>query len=174
MNILVCPVCGNIVSDPCVGISEHGSICFSCESGTLVEIPISEEEYLANVGNFPSKAEREQDETAFNIYESKRRPFDRKIFEEYIIPMGKINPNLDDYKENITYIYQGSDALNALYESKHPHSYNNSCAPKCPTCGSTNVRKLDIIDRGLSVITLGLFSKKINKSFECKNCKYTW
>lgn len=46
--------------------------------------------------------------------------------------------------------------------------------PHCPTCGSTNVKKLDVVDRAVSVGTLGIFSNKINKSFKCKNCGHTW
>lgn len=46
--------------------------------------------------------------------------------------------------------------------------------PHCPTCGSTNVKKLDGIDRAVSVGLFGLASNKINKSFKCKNCGYTW
>ena len=46
--------------------------------------------------------------------------------------------------------------------------------PKCPTCGSTNLKKLDVIDRGLSFAVWGFGSKKIGKSFKCKNCGYTF
>lgn len=46
--------------------------------------------------------------------------------------------------------------------------------PHCPTCGSTNVKKLDVVDRAVSVGTLGVLSNKINKSFKCKDCGYTW
>ena len=46
--------------------------------------------------------------------------------------------------------------------------------PKCPTCQSTNIRKMGGIERGASIYAFGLFSKKINKSFKCKNCGYTW
>lgn len=46
--------------------------------------------------------------------------------------------------------------------------------PKCPTCGSTNIKKISTMERAVSVGTLGLFSKKINKSFKCGNCGYTW
>lgn len=46
--------------------------------------------------------------------------------------------------------------------------------PKCPTCSSTNVQKIGAGERVASVAILGLFSKKINKSFKCKNCGYTW
>lgn len=46
--------------------------------------------------------------------------------------------------------------------------------PKCPTCGSTNIRKISGVERGASIAVFGLFSKKINKSFKCGNCGYTW
>lgn len=46
--------------------------------------------------------------------------------------------------------------------------------PKCPTCGSTNVRKMGGVERGASIAAFGIFSKKINKTFKCGNCGYTW
>ncbi len=49
-----------------------------------------------------------------------------------------------------------------------------SNAPRCPTCGSTNVERISNINRGISVAMWGMMSKKINKSFKCKNCGYTW
>lgn len=59
-------------------------------------------------------------------------------------------------------------------------AYNNAVAkewlnkPKCPTCSSTNVQKIGGLERAGSVYMFGIFSKKINKSFKCKNCGYTW
>lgn len=46
--------------------------------------------------------------------------------------------------------------------------------PKCPTCGSTNIKKMGGIERGASIAAFGIFSKKINKTFKCCNCGYTW
>lgn len=46
--------------------------------------------------------------------------------------------------------------------------------PKCPTCSSTNIEKIGGIERGASIAVWGIFSKKINKSFKCKSCGYTW
>lgn len=46
--------------------------------------------------------------------------------------------------------------------------------PKCPTCNSTNIQKIGGLERVGSVAMLGLFSKKINKSFKCGNCGHTW
>ena len=45
---------------------------------------------------------------------------------------------------------------------------------KCPTCSSTDVRKISGSERVGSVMMLGIFSKKINKSFKCNHCGYTW
>lgn len=47
-------------------------------------------------------------------------------------------------------------------------------APKCPICGSTNIRRISTLNRGMSVATVGLASSKIGKQYECKNCKHKW
>lgn len=46
--------------------------------------------------------------------------------------------------------------------------------PKCPTCGSTNIRKIGTGERVASVVGFGLLSKKINKTWKCNNCGHTW
>lgn len=46
--------------------------------------------------------------------------------------------------------------------------------PECPTCHSKNVKPISVAERGTSILGLGIFSKKINKSFKCKHCGYTW
>jgi predicted RNA-binding Zn-ribbon protein involved in translation (DUF1610 family) len=46
--------------------------------------------------------------------------------------------------------------------------------PKCPTCGSTNVKSISMGNRWLSIGLFGLASSKIGKSMECKNCGYKW
>ncbi|MEG1562296.1 MAG: hypothetical protein RR365_00965 [Bacteroides sp.] len=52
-------------------------------------------------------------------------------------------------------------------------SYASDC-PHCPTCGSSSVEKIGGLERGVSVVVLGIFSKKINKSYKCRNCGHTW
>ena len=45
---------------------------------------------------------------------------------------------------------------------------------KCPTCGSVKVHKIGGGERAFSILALGLLSKKINKTFKCDECGYTW
>lgn len=46
--------------------------------------------------------------------------------------------------------------------------------PKCPICGSENLKKLSALDRGASAFVWGLGSNKIGKTYQCKNCKATF
>lgn len=45
--------------------------------------------------------------------------------------------------------------------------------PKCPHCKSTNIAKISGTESSVYFWTR-IFSKKINKSFKCKDCGYTW
>ena len=53
-------------------------------------------------------------------------------------------------------------------------NYVPESKPTCPTCHSQNVQRISGIERGASVIGFGLLSNKINKSFKCRSCGYTW
>ncbi len=46
--------------------------------------------------------------------------------------------------------------------------------PKCPTCGSTNIKRISALNRAVSIGMLGVFSGKIGKNYECLNCKAKW
>ncbi len=64
-----------------------------------------------------------------------------------------------------------SEAALRMFEAA---SEGRSCQPECPTCHSKNIQRISGLERGASVALFGLFSKKINKSFKCNNCGYTW
>lgn len=69
------------------------------------------------------------------------------------------------------------------FEKKHPiktrqvivpKKIKEQNIPKCPICGSTDLKKLSALDRGVSAFMFGLGSNKIGKTYECKNCKATF
>ena len=67
-----------------------------------------------------------------------------------------------------------SQAQNERLAQEAKEQYETQHQVKCPTCQSTNVQRISGLERGVSVAMLGLFSKKINKSFKCNHCGYTW
>lgn len=46
--------------------------------------------------------------------------------------------------------------------------------PKCPTCGSTNAKKISAMSKVAGASMFGLFSKTARSQFECNNCGYKW
>lgn len=55
---------------------------------------------------------------------------------------------------------------------KKPDTESN--VPKCPTCSSTNIKKIGSVNRAVSIALLGIFSSKIGKQFQCLECGYKW
>ena len=89
---------------------------------------------------------------------------DEIIFNEYI----KDNPLFD---ENI---YEQREGKEKLLQQASLDKQKEQNTPKCPTCGSTNVKHISTLNRAASIGVFGLFSSKIGKNYECLNCKMKW
>lgn len=106
------------------------------------------------------------------------------------------NPNMDDKEirkivnENLRekYTYHSdvfsrvANAHRIEYEkeqaAKHidPTTYGQKpqSLPHCPTCNSTNVKKISAGAKAVSVGLFGIFSQKVKRQFHCNNCGYEW
>lgn len=95
-----------------------------------------------------------------------------QFINEYI----KSSPEFDQY----LFEHREEDMFNKRISDRAKLAHGASIleeqsrVPKCPTCGSTNIRKMGGVERGVSIAAFGIFSKKINKTFKCGNCGYTW
>lgn len=142
-----CDKCGNI----CEAFKDElEDGCFCCGKSPLKPIP---REYIDNF-----------------------RWRDRDGKEAFIEEVVKKSPNLDkilfEHRDEI--IQRKNDEMKVSIAVGKAILEEKSRVPKCPTCGSTNIRKIGGIERGVSIATFGIFSKKINKIFKCGNCGYTW
>ena len=65
----------------------------------------------------------------------------------------------------------GTEFVQHTYRSATPQKI-----PKCPTCGSTNIRRITATERGMNAVMFGVFGTKRKCQFECQNqnCKYRW
>ena len=61
-----------------------------------------------------------------------------------------------------------------IVNNKKQSTTQQPSTPHCPTCNSTNIRKIGAGERAASIIGLGLFSRKINKTWKCNDCGHTW
>ena len=111
----------------------------------------------------------------FLVGESKM-VINKNLKQQFINEYIKTSPEFDQY------LFDHRDEIlakqSAEFDAKMAHGKaileEQSRVPKCPTCHSTNIRKMGGIERGASIYALGIFSKKINKTFKCQNCGYTW
>lgn len=64
-----------------------------------------------------------------------------------------------------------------MREQENNHNAQNSqFVPKCPTCGSTNIRRISSAEKVGNIAMFGLLGNKRKYQFECMNpnCKYKW
>lgn len=90
--------------------------------------------------------------------------------EEFINAMIKLHDeNIIEYQSRMS---QFRIQLEQEKQVEEEQKFNN--IPHCPHCNSTNIKSISGLNRGVSIAMWGIFSKKINKCFECLDCKYTW
>ena len=63
-------------------------------------------------------------------------------------------------------------AIQDVMKSEKADTKNN--VPKCPTCSSTNIKKIGSVNKTVSIALFGIFSSKIGKQFQCLECGYKW
>lgn len=111
----------------------------------------------------------------------------QKFFTEVIEPMGKLNRKSRAFRENYAFIFR--EAVDYTPEEREELSREaeritrrieekvkreEATRPRCPTCTSTDIRKIGTAERGVSAVTLGVLSNKVGKTFQCNHCGYTW
>ena len=89
---------------------------------------------------------------------------------EFLAAMNELrNNDIIAYKERMAKykkIYE--ETHKPLLDNKIQSTQQQTCTqvniPKCPTCGSTNIRKIKAGERTASIIGFGIFSRKANKT----------
>lgn len=68
------------------------------------------------------------------------------------------------------------DKMMAQIQPHYNSSEQSTNLPKCPTCGSTNIRHISSTERGVNAVIFGFFGNKRKCQFECMNpnCRYRW
>ncbi|MBD5136046.1 MAG: hypothetical protein HDT39_08825 [Lachnospiraceae bacterium] len=54
------------------------------------------------------------------------------------------------------------------------NAVRNTLSPKCPTCSSTNLKKISVTSKAVNTAMFGIFGTKRHKTFHCNNCGYEW
>lgn len=176
-----CPQCGHILDDD----SNVGDIkdfrtntCRFCGfTGGLIKLPEQYTPHMFTVEYLKLRADmRSTNNPIMN------RPSAEWIHLTQLMVLDIDKNPLYNEELSIKTAYMEDDEIKKIQQTPEFKEQNrqlmeklrNEDLPHCPTCGSTNIKKLDVVDRAVSVGFFGIFSNKINKSFKCKDCGCTW
>lgn len=167
-KIFFCPHCGNklhLSSDADLVQYKNG-VCKYCGFiGDFIDVGLSNDEFFSRIDDYATQKNIDIDATFENMWRTRIEMFN--IDQD---PRFDWSASLKSMKE------KDKELLEADLQFKARQNAKKAAANTlhCPTCGSTNIKKLDVVDRAVSVGFFGIFSNKINKSFKCKDCGCTW
>ena len=168
----ICPVCGCLSSTV-----DRFLVCKYCNNENVVQLtdkmfddahtyleslPRQEfEQYLCNP--LPGKPEKDWLEISVATEEYFQRKF---VFESPCFNKAKYNDRDREEKKSFAARIEQSKRDVAVYYG-HP-------TITCPTCGSTNTKKISGLSKAASVGLFGIFSQKVKHQFHCNSCVYEW
>ena len=165
-ELLFCNNCGKVRMS---SVNKIGDKCLTCETGTFIgtgidysiaNAEITEEYKKTHDGDYPS------------ILESDEMFREKYFYDKLDGSSNSVAVDKREYSESPEGVEEQNRITDQWYAKQNAQKF--STGPKCPTCGSSNIRKISTGERMVSVGMLGLFSKKISKSFKCNSCGYTW
>jgi hypothetical protein len=176
--VQACSVCGDInfnVSSP--GYKQR--FCLECKSRnithTVIDLPYSCEQFEKRLLTYDRSIRFNQG--IAEIY--------RELFEKYIKDWKSLNKESESYKLHYENMYcdgkgPAHDAIDARVAARVSAQKAQRTVsvmtnvPKCPTCGSTDIKKISTVSKAGSVFMWGLLSQKVKKQWHCNNCGSEW
>ena len=159
---MYCKKCGRIAG----GDEELEERCDVCGS---IMIPVPEK-YIRRDEILTDQRVRER---AVALYEELVKPspeFDQYLFDHRDEIVREQHAQWDAIEAHGRAILEGRASANG-YSGR---GGGRSWGPACPSCGSSNISKIGIVGRAVSVGLFGLASSKIGKTHKCNNCGTTW
>ena len=157
---ILCKKCGRMDFDE---DQSKFPVCKFCKHEEVVKIP--RDEYNDLVAKYhsenPSGTAEDWNDEAEEYYR-----------EKYVYHN---NPDFDKVAYNEMLDYKRKELADALaWAAELDARLAGHPTITCPTCGSTNTKKISALSKGVSVGLFGIFSQKVKHQFHCNSCGYEW
>lgn len=160
MALIKCPECGK-------EISSKSKACIHCG------YPISEDYELLQIANQQEELENQIP----NFDHDKICPVCKAQMFEYEKDRGVVACQVCGY------VIATNEYIATKWREKRKQEIDNkdnstpspsTPQPHCPTCGSTNVKRISAASKVAGAYAFGLFSKTAKSQFKCGDCGYKW
>lgn len=158
-ELIFCEKCGNLYFDSKDSTNHIGDICVKCLQGKFIGTGVDYHE--------ASKIVEEEYETTNKTYPSMQE-IDELLRKKYFY--GKLDQQ------------SSQSAISARKQAESPEVIEEanrrwiqqgkeSAGPKCPICGSTNLKKLSVFGKVAKVKMFGIFGAgDLGKTYKCESC----
>lgn len=162
---MICPRCGYFLF---VDKNENKVKCKTCEYPEMIDTKYSNEDLWYIQENYsPSEYKKFQDDLR-KMYTENSNVFHPKAY-NMVLDLERRKEIKRMQANNMT-----PEKEELEFQQRQQRLVEESNRPKCPTCGSTNIRKIPTSKKISGGLMFGLFSSDVRKTFECLNCKYKW
>ena len=160
INLLsfLCPICGE-------SMEEYNEINNKVQAYTINKCPYCDYQGEPTQMDHEWKRYCGEEGRALKIEELSRNPlFNKELYEQRI--KEEIEADKKKSQENLKKYLAESERQRKLEALKN--------VPKCPTCNSTNIKKISTTRKVVGAGLFGLLSKDATSQFCCGNCGYKW
>ena len=152
-DMYTCPHCGEITSF----VNNEPHVCKNCGYDQMLKTDCTHEEWDSIVSGNPDGW----------------KAIKQHLRERYVLNNEYLDKDLynslieKEYKKYLSWKSQQRDQMQKSTVNSTPQIH-------CPTCGSTNVKRISAASKVAGAYAFGLFSKTAKSQFKCGNCGYKW
>ena len=164
MKYGMCPQCGyiNFYVNP-----SKFPICKSCGYEEPIIMTMEEMREFENSLNTPEKESK--NDKVKPVVSTADLQSHEALREKYVYPSEHFSKKA--YNDMLEYDRKERKRLQEYWDTA---GRSEQPKPKCPTCGSTDLRKVSVGAKAASVGLFGIFGQKVKKTWHCNSCGYEW
>ncbi|MCI9448074.1 MAG: hypothetical protein HFH36_11955 [Lachnospiraceae bacterium] len=177
---ILCTHCSSTFNEDFLKLKDDENICPVCGSSLGDDVPVEDR---------PTDEELAHPDLYFYVIDSENKHKDkrlRKVWCQCIscrtskrIPYDSFDYISRDYlrlKEGLDLTCEACGRqITKRIVPQRPESWTvHEYIPKCPTCGSGNIKKISASSKAASVAMWGLLSRKVHKQWHCRHCGSEW
>ena len=162
-ELLFCNNCGKVRMS---SVNKIGDKCLTCETGTFIgtgidysiaNAEITEEYKKTHDGDYPS------------ILESDEMFREKYFYDKLDGSSNSVAVDKREYSESPEGVEEQNRITDQWYAKQNAQKF--STGPKCPTCGSTNLKKITGTRKAMKIGLFGLFGAgDLGKTYQCGQC----